>query len=155
MITLTVPEQTTYELHHLVLDMNGTLTTDGVVSTSVLERLRLLATQIEVHVLTADTFGTASQVFQDLPLHLLIVKGRAAPQKLEQILKLGSSSCVAIGNGVNDVDMLEKARLGICVLGHEGASPKAIGAADIVVTSPEDALDLLLNTDRLRASLRG
>lgn len=41
------------------------------------------------------------------------------------------------------------------VLGPEGASPLALAAADVVVPSVEDALDLLLIPNRLKATLRG
>jgi soluble P-type ATPase len=41
----------------------------------------------------------------------------------------------------------------ICVVGREGASGKTLAAADIVVTRPKDALDLLLKHTRIIATL--
>ncbi len=60
----------------------------------------------------------------------------------------------AVGNGANDVEMLREAELGIAVLGYEGLAKGAADAADILVTSVHDALDLLLRPTRLLATLR-
>ena len=50
--------------------------------------------------------------------------------------------------------MLETARLGIAVLGPEGASAGAATAADILVGNILAGLDLLLDTRRLVATVR-
>ena len=50
--------------------------------------------------------------------------------------------------------MLEEAAVGIVVIGAEGAAAHTVQAADLVVTSPLDALDLLLRPARLVAGLR-
>jgi soluble P-type ATPase len=67
---------------------------------------------------------------------------------------LGAGQVVAIGNGANDVDMLRTSALGIAVLGPEGLATPALLAADVVVASIDDGLDLLLQPKRLIASLR-
>lgn len=51
--------------------------------------------------------------------------------------------------------MLKKAVLGIAVIGYEGASVKALNAADIVVKDINEGLGLLQNPKRLKATLRG
>jgi len=61
---------------------------------------------------------------------------------------------VAIGNGVNDARMLRAAALGIAALGREGLATAALQAADVVVASIEDALDLVLQPERMAATLR-
>ena len=68
--------------------------------------------------------------------------------------RLGAAGCVAIGNGANDVPMLERAALGIAVIGPEGASGRALAAADVVCRSVVEALDLLLDPRLLVATLR-
>jgi len=50
--------------------------------------------------------------------------------------------------------MLEAAALGIAVLGSEGMAVASLTAADVVVGSIQDALDILLNAQRLVATLR-
>ena len=44
--------------------------------------------------------------------------------------------------------------LSICVIGKEGCCGALLAHTDIVVTSIDDALDLLLKTGRTRATLR-
>jgi len=61
---------------------------------------------------------------------------------------------VAIGNGANDVAMLSEAAHGIAGLGPEGLAVSALLAADVLVASIDDALELLLNPKRLIATLR-
>ena len=61
---------------------------------------------------------------------------------------------VAIGTGANEADMLREAALGIAVVGPEGLAGGALAAADVVVASIDDALGLLVNSNRLSATLR-
>jgi soluble P-type ATPase len=57
MIEIEVPGRTTYRLHHLVLDVNGTVAVDGRLVEGVARRLAELHRSLEVHMLTADTRG--------------------------------------------------------------------------------------------------
>lgn len=50
--------------------------------------------------------------------------------------------------------MLEKANLGIAVIGFEGASMQTLQSADLVVNKIEDGFGLLLETQRLKDALR-
>jgi len=50
--------------------------------------------------------------------------------------------------------MLANAALSILVLEREGCSVKALNESDILVRGIHDALDLLLNPVRLKATLR-
>ncbi|MNP86706.1 hypothetical protein D3C76_1871070 [compost metagenome] len=61
---------------------------------------------------------------------------------------------VAIGNGGNDRHMLQKAALSIAVIGPEGASSIALGAADLVALDILSALDMLISPQRIVASLQ-
>jgi soluble P-type ATPase len=61
---------------------------------------------------------------------------------------------LAVGNGRNDVLLLEKAALGICVVQLEGAAVISMQAADMVCVDINDALDLLLRSHRMTATLR-
>jgi P-type E1-E2 ATPase len=142
-------------LDHLVLDLNGTIAVDGQVLSGVAERLARLSGQLTIHLLSADTRGRATQTAHQLGLHLTrVMPGNEAHQKGQFVADLGSTGVVAIGNGANDRMMLEAAALGIAVAGPEGLAVAALTAADIVVSSSGDALDLLLNPQRLIATLR-
>ena len=58
------------------------------------------------------------------------------------------------GNGFNDIEMFDAADLSIAVTDSEGACAALLPHADIVVKSALDGLDLLLKTDRIKATLR-
>jgi soluble P-type ATPase len=73
---------------------------------------------------------------------------------MELVKKLGKEKTVAIGNGFNDIDMFKEAILSVAVIEGEGACSKLILNSDIVTRSIDEALDLFLNTDRIKADLR-
>ena len=155
MISVSVPGWRTLELECLVLDLNGTIALDGELLPGVNERLDALSTLLTIHLATADTHGWAAQSAERLELQLVrIAPGREGEQKLSIVERLGPGRTAAIGNGANDAAMLAAAALGIAVLGPEGLSTAALQAANVVVGGIEDALDLLLRPQRLRATLR-
>ena len=84
----------------------------------------------------------------------IIQKENEIIQKKEFINKLNSENVIAIGNGANDVGMLEAAAIGICVLSPEGTNVKALMTADIVVQDILTALELIGNPLRIVATLR-
>ena len=63
-------------------------------------------------------------------------------------------SIVALGNGRNDRLMLKVEALGIALVQREGGAVETATSADLLSTSVNDALDLLLHPNRLIASLR-
>ena len=67
---------------------------------------------------------------------------------------LGTERVVCIGNGRNDRLMVREAALGSAVLQDEGTAVETMCAADILMHSIIDALDLLLHPLRLIATLR-
>jgi soluble P-type ATPase len=75
-------------------------------------------------------------------------------QKEKYVIKIGARTVVALGNGNNDIRMLKAARVGVAVCLREGCSGEAIKAAQILVRSPIDAIDLLIFPKRLIATLR-
>lgn len=150
-----IPGFGTLVLGHLVLDYNGTLARDGRLLPGVRARLRALGGMLEVHVVTADTFGRARAQLKGADCSLVILPGRGQDRaKAAYVRRLGSARTVAIGNGRNDRLMLRAAALGIAVLQGEGAAAEALAAADAVAGSIGDALDLLLEPLRLVATLR-
>lgn len=155
MISQTIPGFGALRLEHLVLDFNGTLAVDGRLLPGVRPRLRRLARLLRVHVVTADTFGSARRELADLPCKLVIADPRRQDRvKLRYVNALGRGGTACIGNGRNDRAMLRAARIGIAVVQGEGASAEALRAADLVAPSILEALDLLLKPKRLVASLR-
>lgn len=156
MIDVAIPGGKPLRLRHLVLDVNGTLAVDGMLAPGVAERLETLRNLLELHLLTADTHGVQSSIDQALHLYAtrLNTTRDGAEQKEDYVRRLGADGVATVGNGINDIRMLRAAALGIAVLGREGLATAALQAADIVVASIEDALDLLLRPKRLAATLR-
>ncbi|HLN63497.1 MAG TPA: ATPase P [Symbiobacteriaceae bacterium] len=155
MLALAIPGREPLALAHLVLDYNGTLAVDGNLMPGVSDRLMALAGRLDLHVITADTFGLAAVQLGSLPVTLQIIgAGDQAGAKVRLVESLGAGQVVAVGNGANDARMLKAAALGIAILGGEGAATPTLLASDLVVKSPNDALDLLLHPGRLAATLR-
>lgn len=155
MLRIDVPGHRLLELHNLVLDYNGTLAVDGTLLDGVADRLRTLAGDLAIHVITADTFGTAAKHLAGLPVSFVVAPPHDQDvSKFQYVTGLGADSVVAIGNGRNDRTMVEAAALGIAVVQREGASVETLKASDLLCTSILDALDLLAEPKRLIASLR-
>jgi P-type E1-E2 ATPase len=154
-IKIDVPGFGLLQLEHLVLDFNGTLAVDGGLLPGVAQRLGALGSKLSIHVLTADTHGTAARSLEGLPCLLAVVPPSGqAEAKRRFVEALGAERVVAIGNGRNDRLMLKAARVGIAVLQREGVAAEALATAAVVVPAIEDALDLLAYPLRLVASLR-
>jgi P-type E1-E2 ATPase len=152
---ITIPNFTTLQLQHIVLDYNGTIATDGVLKESVKRLINELCKNFSVHIITADTFGSVAQQSQKLKITLKILASSDHTQeKADYINELGADTCVAIGNGNNDKKMLQTASLGIAVLGEEGCATETMLASDMVCKCIEDALELLTKPKRVVATLR-
>lgn len=155
MISIDIPGFRKLELAHLVLDYNGTLALDGRLLSGVAEALSNLASEIHIHVITADTFGLAKAQLAALPIKLMITPVESqAEAKLRFVSELGADTVVAIGNGRNDRQMLSAAALGIALIQREGGAAETLASADVVSMNVLDALELLRNPKRLVATLR-
>lgn len=155
MFNLDIPGFGSVRLEHVVSDFTGTLSVDGRLVPGIRERLKRVAEFMHIQILTADTFGMARAELQGINCDVHILTGDDHDlQKEEYVKKLGAGSVVTFGNGNNDRRMLKVAKIGIAVCLAEGCAADAVRAADIVVNSATDALDLLLNPNRLKATLR-
>jgi P-type E1-E2 ATPase len=155
MMEINIPGLEPLRLTHLMLDFNGTLARDGKILPGVRERLEKLAQQVEIHILTADTFGTVQEAMAGILCRTIVVPETAqAEAKAKHVHDLGGDGVVAIGNGRNDRLMLQNARLGIAVMQEEGAAPQTLLAADVATPDINCALDLLIHPLRLIATLR-
>ena len=155
MIDIAVPGRGHYSIEHLILDLNGTIALDGKIIRGVRERIITLSKNVNITVATADTNRNAKKLLKDLPVTLhTIGESREGEHKGRLVREKGREVTVCVGNGSNDVLMLQESVIGICVVGREGASKEAVLASDLVVSSITDALDLLLKSHRVKASLR-
>ena len=155
MIAVDIPGCRAMQLEHLVMDYNGTLAVDGEVEPGIAEALKVLAPQLTIHVVTADTFGLAADRLTGYPVKLSILPpGDQDVAKLNYVNALGCAQTAAIGNGRNDRLMLKAAGLGIAVILAEGTAVDTLMAADVVCRGIVPALELLVHPLRLKATLR-
>jgi P-type E1-E2 ATPase len=151
-LAVDIPGSEPLRVDFLLLDVNGTLTNRATLIEGVQERLGRLSEALEVRLLSADTFGNLNAIAEQLGLKAAWMS--RGEEKRAYLERLGPERCAAIGNGANDAAMLRVARLGIAVVGGEGASAITLRAADLVCGSIVDALDLLLNPLPLSSTLR-
>lgn len=155
MIEIEIPGYKTLRLQHLVLDVNGTIAKDGQLLEGVAELLNELHTKLDLHLLTADTHGKQETIDSLLHLKATLISSKNQLQaKLDFIEKLGPTAVVAMGNGANDAAMLERAALGVWIIGPEGSAVAALLKSDVVAPNIYTGLELLLHPKRLVATLR-
>lgn len=155
MIKIEIPgREAPLAIRSVVLDYNGTIARDGILLPAAAERIGQLQGLADLYVLTADTYGTVQRQCQGLGVTVrTFPRAGAAMCKAQIVRELGGGVC-AVGNGFNDIQMFDTAELAVAVLEKEGMCAALLAHADVLVPSPEDALDLLLRPDRLRATLR-
>ncbi|MEJ2186067.1 MAG: ATPase P [Gemmatimonadota bacterium] len=159
MIHLDIPGFGLREITTVVTDYSGTHAFAGRLRSAVRSRLLGLARLAEIHVVTSDTFGTVGRELGELPVTVHLLTGaRHDEQKRAFVLDRDPGHVAAFGNGNNDRLMLEAVRdaggLAIAVDNGEGCALDAILASNLFVHGSENALDLLLNPDRCKATLR-
>ena len=76
-MNIQIPGFKSLDLSFLVLDYNGTIAVDGRIPQEVREALIRLSEDFQIHVLTADTHGTARAMCQGLPLTIQTFPARS------------------------------------------------------------------------------
>ena len=155
MLEIQLPGQQLLQIEYVLCDINGTLSLDGQLLEGVANAVAQVKDILEIHLLSANTRGTAGEIAKELGVNLQVIEqGHEARQKESYLQKLGAAKTIAIGQGANDALMLEKAAIGICVLSKEGTSVKSMNSADILVPDILTAFELLLKPLRIVATLR-
>ena len=107
-----------------------------------------------------DTFGTARRELARLPIELHFLKDDRRNDKEKQrfVLKCEPKHVAAFGNGTIDRLLLKTVRdaggLAVAVDNGEGCALDAILSANLLVHGSEQALDLLLEPNSCKATLR-
>lgn len=154
MIELNIPGYKNLKIHNIVFDYNGTLAIDGIPINNCLKYLNKLNEEVNLYVLTADTFRTVESHLPEYITLKIINNENQQQEKKKFVESLGEENTIAVGNGFNDNLMLETAVLGISVIQEEGVSTKTMSKADLVYTDIIDLIKSLINKKRLIASLR-
>jgi soluble P-type ATPase len=153
MLALNIPGTGRFNFHHLVLDFNGTIAFGGELIPGVAERVKLLSEDVEIHVITADTNGSVAEQCSGLPVTVRVLQSDDhTGEKGRFVLDLDGVICM--GNGANDEAMFEAADIAISITGREGCATSTLLKSDIVIGNILDAMDLLLNPNRMIATLR-
>jgi len=154
MISIQRPGMETLDIHFVLLDFEGTLAMDGRVHPKAKDKVNLLSKRVTVYILTKSSKEKVEETLKKMKAEILsMTEGDSSQQKLDVLQRLGPHQTAVIGNGFDDVQIMEQAGLGMCVIGKEGSSPEAVAKADLVVTSVLDALDFLLKPLRQGATL--
>ncbi len=154
MITILRSGQEPLEIDFILLDFEGTLASDRRVHPKAKDRINLLSKRTKIYILTKEEKILMEGVLKKVKAEIIyLMEGEASQQKLDLLRQLGASRTVAIGNGVDDVPMIEEAGLGISVMGKEGTFSEAMKKADVVFMNILDALDFLLKPLRQKATL--
>ncbi|NWG03754.1 MAG: hypothetical protein HXY44_12955 [Syntrophaceae bacterium] len=155
MINIDIPGWGNTDVENIIIDLNGTMATDGEIPRTVREKINLLSEKVAIYILTADTQGTADEEGRGMNAEIIKIGQEDSKGKKFEFLKAHHpEKTVVLGNGNNDQLILKEATLGIAVLGDEGISASAMKNADIIVKNICDALDLFLKPKRLIATLR-
>lgn len=155
MVIAEIPGRKTLRIEYIVMDLNGTIAQGGRIARGTKKRIVHLAQKADLFVLTADTRGNAGNLLAGFPVTInILASGNERLAKADFVKRLGCEKVVYIGNGANDELAMKASGLGICVMGKEGCYTPTALVSDILVSTINDALDLLLAPRQLVATLR-
>jgi soluble P-type ATPase len=142
------------EIEFILMDFEGTLASDRRVHPKAKDKINLLSKRTKIYILTRGEKEVVSEVLKKVKAEIVYLPEEGTyEKKLDLLRQLGPTRTVAIGNGVDDVQMIEEAGLSLCIMGKEGTSVEAMVKADLVFTNILDALDFLLKPLRQKATL--
>jgi len=154
MLLIHRPGQEPLEIEFLLVNFEGTLATDRRVHPKAKDKLNLLSKRLKIYILAKGEQEIVREILRKVKADVLYsTEGKASQGKLDLLRQLGAAKTVSIGNGLDDVAMIEEAGFGICIIGKEGASAEAVRKADAVFIDILDAFDFLLKPLRHQATL--
>lgn len=155
MLIYKIPGREDIKIENIVLDYNGTIAVDGKILDGVKQLLSKLKNHANIYILTADTYGTVEEECSNIGGEVLTFpKENAGESKKDIVKKLGGEKTLCVGNGFNDIPMFKESILSIAVIEGEGACGKLLVHADIVTRSIIEALEIILNKNKMKATLR-
>ena len=152
---INIPGTGTLNITGIILDYNGTIALDGILIPGVREILNELAENIDIHIVTADTFGMAESELAGVRCSFIVLGIENQSQaKLKYLMETGADDTACIGNGKNDRLMLRESVLGIAVIQAEGAFTETVMASDIICPDIFSALEFFRKPKRIIATMR-
>jgi len=157
-ITIDIPGFGQRRILTAVSDYTGTHAFGGTIPPDVKRRLKELTALVDLHIVTADSFGTSERELAGIVTPYLLRTARHDVEKQEYVRRFDLATVAAFGNGNNDRLMLKAVKDGggvaIAVDNGEGCALDAMLHADLFIVGAANALDLLLDPVRLKATLR-
>lgn len=148
-----IPQVWEIDITTIVLDLNGTLAVQWVVVDGVEDRINKLKTLgFSIILFTGDQRGNASLLCKELGIECSYASSHEEKEKL--FLELDVDHTAAIGNARIDNGTFRHAKLSIATLQAEGIHTGILPYIDIIVPSILDALDLFIDWDSLKATMR-
>lgn len=155
MLIYKIPGRADIEIDNVVFDYNGTIAVDGKLIAGVAELMAELVEQVKVYVLTADTYGTVKKECHHMNVEVLTFPIENAGESKRKIVKqLKGERTLCVGNGFNDIAMFQEATLSVAVIEGEGACGKCLLNADIVTRSIVETISIILDQNKVKATLR-
>jgi soluble P-type ATPase len=147
-----------WEIRTVVTDYTGTLSYAGRLVPGIREVLLGLLRLVDLHVVTSDTFGTASAELEGVLAPHILGEGEHDVEKERYVRRFDLRRVAAFGNGRNDRLLLQAVKegggLAIAVDNGEGCALETLVSAEVFVAGAVNAFGLLLDPTRLQATLR-
>jgi len=157
-ITIDIPGFGERSIRIAVSDYTGTHSFAGAIMPDIKRKLQELAALVDLHFVTSDTFGTAERNLAGIAIPYRLRTARHDSEKAAYVSQFDLQHVAAFGNGNNDRLMLKAVKegggLAIAVDNGEGCAWDAMRNADVFVVGAANAIDLLLDPVRLKATLR-
>ncbi len=155
MIVYEIPGRDNIEINNIVFDYNGTIAVEGKLIEGVSELINRLAEYVDIYILTADTYGTVEKECSIINGKVLTFPSEnVGESKKKIVMELGREKTMCIGNGYNDILMFKESVLSIGIIEGEGACGKLLSNADIIACSIIEALNIIINKNMIKATLR-
>ncbi|SRR5579885_2531352 len=157
-IRIDIPGFGILEIQRIVSDYTGTLSCGGVLVPGLKELLIKLSEQVDIVVVTSDTFGTAEAQLAGIAKPYFLKSAHHDQEKQQYVRQFDLSCIAAFGNGNNDRWLLRAVKegggLAIAVDNGEGCATEALQNAHLLVHGAVNAFSLLLEPNRCKATLR-
>jgi len=148
-----IPQGESFEINTIVLDLNGTLTVNGILLEETKQLIiKLKELKYKIVLISGDIRGNAKTIADELEIELLL--GKTSDKKALQMNFFDKETTAAIGNARIDIGTFKNAKLSIATLQAEGIHTEILKYIDIIVPNINDALNLFINKKSLEGTLR-
>lgn len=146
--------QPSIEIKTIVLDLNGTLAVNGQLVVGVAERIERLKNEMgfQLILVSGDQRGNGKSMASTLGIDFR--KANSLEEKERVILEYNCETTAAIGNARIDIGTFKQAKIAIATLQGEGIHTGILKEVDILVPSILDALDLFIDPNSFKATMK-